>query len=131
MNPKRWQKIKSVFDAVLDVEQSKRDEFLDKACADDTELLEDVRKLVASFENAESFIEHPAANEVASLILEPKDRLKEGHLFAHYKILRRIGVGGMGEVYLARDEKLDRSVAIKIRISHLGSGSQRRNQDPK
>ncbi|MEO6051350.1 MAG: protein kinase [Pyrinomonadaceae bacterium] len=114
MTPERWQKIKGVFDAALEIESSKRIKFVDNACVDDAELRNEVQKLLDSFENAESFIEQPAAGEVASLILEPKQSLKDGQSLAHYKILRQIGIGGMGEVYLAKDEKLDRRVAIKL-----------------
>src|SRR6185369_10431199 len=79
-----------------------------------------VQKLIDSFEVAGSFIEEPAANEVASLIIGSKDGLKSGQRFAHYEIIRQIGVGGMGEVYLARDEKLSRNVAIKILSEEFG-----------
>ena len=114
MNPERWQKIKDVFDAASEIESSKRIKFLDNACVNDAKLRSEVQKLLDSFEQAESFIEQPAAGEVASLILEPKQTLADGQRFAHYEILRHIGSGGMGEVYLAKDTKLDRQVAIKI-----------------
>ena len=114
MEPNRWKKIKGVFDAALEIEPAEREQFLDNSCASDPELRKDVQNLIDSFEEAGSFIEQPAAGEVASLILEPKQTLATGQRFAHYEILRHIGSGGMGEVYLAKDTKLDRQVAIKI-----------------
>ena len=120
MDAQRWQKIKTVFDAALEIEPSNRAKFLDETCLEDAELRTDVQKLIDSFEVAGSFIEEPAANEVASLIIESKDGLKSGQRFAHYEIIRQIGVGGMGEVYLARDEKLSRNVAIKILSEEFG-----------
>ena len=72
MTPERWKKIKDVFDAASEIESSKRIKFLDNACVNDAKLRSEVQNLLDSFEQAESFIEHPAAGEVASLILEPK-----------------------------------------------------------
>ncbi len=120
MSPERWRKIKSLFDAAMEIEASGRGAFLDNNCDGDAVLRGEVRRLIDSFENAESFIEKPAAAEVASLILEPSETLKNGQRFAHYEIQRQIGVGGMGEVYLAQDENLDRKVAIKILNEQFG-----------
>jgi serine/threonine protein kinase len=58
-------------------------------------------------------MEQPAAREVASLIIDP-ETLEAGRCFGHYEIIKQIGAGGMGEVYLAKDKKLDRQVAVKI-----------------
>ena len=120
MNAERWAKVKAMFDAVIELEPEDRKSFLDRSCASDADLRRDVEQLLTSHQNADSFLEHPAANHVASVILEPKGMLNEGDRFAHYKILRPIGAGGMGEVYLAEDEKLGRRVAIKILNERFG-----------
>lgn len=114
MDSERWQKIKDLFDAALQIEPTERAKFLDTSCADDFELREEVQKLIDSFDDAESFIEGNAAVEAASLMLELNQTLQKGHQFAHYEIQKQIGTGGMGQVYLADDTKLDRQVAIKI-----------------
>lgn len=114
MNSERWQKVKRLFDAAIELEPDARARFLDDACASDADLRADIEKLMTSSADAEDFLEAPAANQVASSIVEPKGMLRTGDRYAHYKILRQVGVGGMGEVYLAEDEKLDRRVAIKI-----------------
>ncbi len=115
MNAERWQKVKGLFDVALEIPSAKREEFLDNACMGDDDLRREVEKLLASFENAESFMEQPAAREVASVIIKAETKnLEAGKCFGHYEIVRRIGAGGMGEVYLAQDKKLDRKVAIKI-----------------
>ena len=114
MNPERWQKVKGLFDAALEIESQKRCKFLENACGNDVELRREVEKLLASFENAESFMESPAAAEVASLIIEKPEKLKSGQKIAHNEMLRQIGEGGMGEVYLAQDTQLNRKVALKI-----------------
>ncbi|MEO5857525.1 MAG: protein kinase [Pyrinomonadaceae bacterium] len=121
MNPEKWKSVKALFDASADMEPAERLHFLDRECGSDPELRAEVERLLSSSEDAEQFLEKPAAAHIASDILEPKGMLQAGDRFAHYKILRQIGVGGMGEVYLAADEKLDRRVAIKILNERFGS----------
>src|SRR5688572_1866246 len=121
MNAERWKRVKELFDAVVELDPIERDRFLDRACESDGALRTDVEKLLSSSEDADRFLEEPAASHVASAIVEPKGMLRPGDCFAHYKIVRRIGVGGMGEVYLAEDEKLDRRVAIKILNERFGN----------
>jgi eukaryotic-like serine/threonine-protein kinase len=113
MNSERWQKVKGLFDAVVELAPSEREKFLAESCGADDELRRDVEKLLASSDEAESFMESPAAKEVVSQIIEPKN-LAAGTSFGHYEIIKQIGAGGMGEVYLAKDTKLDRKVAVKI-----------------
>ncbi|CAN5319477.1 hypothetical protein BH20ACI1_BH20ACI1_18570 [soil metagenome] len=113
MNSERWQKVKNLFDVAVELAPKERKRFLDKSCGTDKELRRDVENLLASYTDAESFMEQPAATEVASLIIEPKN-LEAGKSFGHYEIMKKIGAGGMGEVYLAEDKKLDRKVAVKI-----------------
>ncbi|MDI1242990.1 MAG: protein kinase [bacterium] len=120
MTAERWKQVKELFDAVAELEPAERDRYLDRACESDAALRDEVERLLSTSEGAGEFLEQPAAGEVASAILEPKGILRSGDRFAHYKILRQIGVGGMGEVYLAQDEKLDRRVAIKILNEHFG-----------
>lgn len=114
MNLERWQKVKALFDAAVELAPKRRKQFLDKSCSADEDLRRDVEKLLASSDEAESFMEQPAAHEVASRIIEPRVTLASGKQFGHYKIIKQIGVGGMGEVYLAQDTTLDRKVAVKI-----------------
>lgn len=120
MNAERWAKVKELFDSVVELDPSARARVLERACESDPSLRSDVERLLSSSEDADGFLEQPAANQVASAILEPKGVLRTGDRFAHYRILRQIGVGGMGEVYLAQDEKLDRRVAIKILNEQFG-----------
>ena len=113
MNSERWQKVKGLFDVAVELAPKERKRFLDKSCGNDEELRLDVENLLDSYNDAESFMEQPAATEVASLIIEPKN-IETGKSFGHYQIIKQIGAGGMGEVYLAEDKKLDRRVAVKI-----------------
>jgi len=114
MNAEHWKKVREIFDAVVASEPDERERLLDRSCGSDATLRSDVERLLLSSKEADSFLEQPAAGQVASVLLEPKEMVRVGDRLAQYKILRRIGVGGMGEVYLAQDEKLGRRVAIKI-----------------
>ena len=113
MNSERWQKVKGLFDAAVELVPSDRKQFLDQSCGADDEIRGDVESLLAAFDASESFMESPAVVEVADIIGQTKT-LEKGKIFGHYEIIRLIGAGGMGEVYLANDKKLDRRVAVKI-----------------
>jgi len=119
MNAERWKKVKELFDAVVELDPDDRNRVLDRACESDKALRSDVEKLLSSFEDSDGFLEDPAAAQVARAILETKGMLQPGERFGHYKILRQIGVGGMGRVYRAEQKALGRTVAVKIIHPHL------------
>ncbi len=115
MKPEQWQKVKGLFDAVVELSPAERNQFPIKSCGTDERLRREVEKLLDSFEEAESFMEKHAKKGVASAIIKAGAKnLEAGKCFGHYEIVRQIGAGGMGEVYLAQDKKLDRQVAVKI-----------------
>jgi len=124
MNPDRWQQVKKIFDAALEIAPEKRGEFLDENCAEDEILRREVVNLLASSKD-DSFMEQPAATELASLIVERNSKLIDGEQIAHYRILSQIGAGGMGEVYLAQDTRLHRKIALKILHSALSDDQDR------
>jgi serine/threonine protein kinase len=115
MNLERWQQIDAIFKEAIDCEPQSRATFITEACQGDTTLQDEVEDLLIAFDAAGSFLETPAAK---SLGLDNKTQrtpaLKAGLQLAHYQIVSELGAGGMGEVYLANDLKLDRPVAIKI-----------------
>jgi serine/threonine protein kinase/Tfp pilus assembly protein PilF len=110
----KWQKVREIFDAALRRPPGERRQFISASCGDDKELLAEVESLLASLDSAESFLETPAVAEVADLIETKTKKLDAGKTFGHYEIIKQIGAGGMGEIYLAEDKKLDRKVAVKI-----------------
>jgi len=115
MHPERWQQIDALFKAALARAPESRSAFLTEACHGDTDLQQEVQKLLVSFAAAGSFLETPAG-ESFGFDGKPTQlpALSPGQQLAHYEIISQLGVGGMGEVYLAYDSKLDRKVAIKI-----------------
>jgi eukaryotic-like serine/threonine-protein kinase len=114
MTPERWQQVKQILQSALERNATERSAFLAQACADDPVLRSEVESLLRSSEDAESFMETPAVQSAAKSLAGDQTKLLIGQRINHYQIVSLLGEGGMGEVYLARDTKLDRNVAIKI-----------------
>jgi serine/threonine-protein kinase len=114
MNPDRWHKIEATFQTALKSDPDLRSEFLDQACAGDPELREEVRTLLAAHEQAGDFMDLPALAVAAEL--EDLDPLSVAHIqsLGPYLIISHVASGGMGDVYVARDSKLDRKIALKV-----------------
>jgi serine/threonine protein kinase len=123
-----WQKVREVFDGALRRQPEQRHNYISEACGHDEDLRAEVESLFSSFEESDEFMETPAVSHVADMIESETKSLAPGTMFAHYEIIRRVGIGGMGQVYLAKDRKLDRRVAIKIlneKFSRDESGLER------
>lgn len=112
MTPERWRQVEEVFNSALEHAGAERDHYLARACAEDTTLRHEVERLLASYEKASGFIEEPPF-KIKSRDGKPHHSLL-GASLGHYKIIGTIGSGGMGEVYLAQDSRLNRKVALKI-----------------
>ena len=119
MTDERWQRIERLYHAALERRATERAAFLDAACADDDALKLEVASLLASDDEAQAFLETPAIHEAAMEFAEAAGQSLVGRRLGSYELLARLGAGGMGEVYRARDVRLDRIVAIKVLAPHL------------
>lgn len=119
MTPERWQQIKELFHEALVCDPAQRKEFLVAKCVGDEDLRTEVESLLSSLEEDESFIEAPAGDLAAELLGTHRPTYGPGHQIQNYRIERQIGSGGMGEVYLAQDAKLNRKVALKLLPPHF------------
>ncbi len=113
MTPERWRQIEQFYHAALECASDERAAFLDQACAGDAELRREIVSLLASHEQAGTFIDAPPDDVVAGM-LAGQARSVLGRTLGHYRISSLLGAGGMGEVYLAEDVQLGRKVALKL-----------------
>ena len=114
MTPARFQTIEEIFRAALDQKPDQISAFLDTACEGDELLRRKVEALLASRERVGNFIETSAAGIATRIIGNGQADSLVGQTFGHYKISKRIGTGGMGEVYLATDITAGRKAALKL-----------------
>ena len=113
MTPQRWQLIDRIFKSAIERTPAERTAFLIEAC-DNDELRAEVESLISAHEQTGAFLDAPAY-EVADLELPDLPTvLAVGKSINHYQVLGTLGIGGMGEVYLAHDTRLGRRIALKL-----------------
>src|SRR6266545_417826 len=121
MEQARWNEIEELLQAALDLEPEQREAFLRGACADDNDLYRELQAMLAG-ESDGALLESPAiaafAPQLAGLPLT-------GQQINHYRIEARIGQGGMGDVYRAHDETLQRTAALKTLPAEFTEDEQR------
>jgi tetratricopeptide (TPR) repeat protein/predicted Ser/Thr protein kinase len=120
-----WTTVKRIHQSALDVDPSKRAAFVDELCGGDEALRREVHSLLTYATDAESFLEQPAVDIATSSSSERHETTLVGRTVSHYQVLSMLGAGGMGEVYLARDSRLDRTVALKILPGALAADPER------
>jgi serine/threonine-protein kinase len=138
-SPQRWQRVKQIFDAALEIAPAERAAFLELACALDLALRTEVESLLAALDEAGTFIDTPISPSAAVCLLRdlvpsestssmgvtglPQASTPNGRhqarrsvtrqIIGHYELIEWLGAGGMGEVFRARDLALGRDAALK------------------
>ncbi|MEP6707678.1 MAG: serine/threonine-protein kinase [Pyrinomonadaceae bacterium] len=125
MTPERWKEVEDVLQGALDRPAQERASFLDQACAGDEDLKNEASSLIGAHDEAGDFIEQPAIAQDARLLVGYDSESDIGRDVGPYTIVERLGSGGMGEVFLARDARLNRLVALKILPAYFVSDEVR------
>ncbi|HQR36429.1 MAG TPA: protein kinase [Blastocatellia bacterium] len=125
MTAERWEQIKTLLEMASERSESERTAWLAAQCGDDVALRSEVESLLAVHKAQDNFLDDPLIALPAKLLNKSSRELSPGHSVGPYVVEQRIGVGGMGIVYRARDARLDRAIALKLLPSEFSNDDNR------
>jgi serine/threonine protein kinase/formylglycine-generating enzyme required for sulfatase activity/cephalosporin-C deacetylase-like acetyl esterase len=128
MTPERWLQVERIYHEAEARPPGERASFLDQACAGDAGLRGEVERMLAGDSEAAGFLEAPAVEMAARALAAGAVRIPPGSRLGPYEIVSLAGAGGMGEVYQARDTRLNRTVAIKVLPPVAADDAERRRR---
>jgi len=127
MTPERWLQVERIYHEAEAQPAGERASFLDQACAGDAGLRGEVERMLAGDSEAAGFLEVPAVEMAARALAADAVQISPGSRLGPYEVVSFAGAGGMGEVYKARDTRLNRTVAIKV-LPPLAAGDAERRR---